>query len=183
MYLPFPPGLPDVVHIRWETWMAYILPDKSGHRHQVCTLKWSEPRYFPDLRRRTTGRLCTSSCLSWHEEGWTPCRKWLTNGNSKYFDSCFQRHTSLIIVWNTSYHKVRGSAGEHSEAEGGKYDISNRWRRRYTIFVCFLNSSWVSWFRKRLVRLVYSYQNLGQTSNEWALECTKSRHVGRILCN
>ena len=23
--------------------------------------------------------------------------------------------------------QVRGSAGEHSEAEGGKYDVSNRW--------------------------------------------------------
>ena len=40
--------------------------------------------------------------------------------------SLFERLASLIIGSNTSYHKVRGSAGEHSEAEGGKYDISNR---------------------------------------------------------
>ena len=86
------------------------------------------------LITRTTGRLCTSSCLSWHEEGWRPCRKWLTNGNSKYCAPCFERHASLIIEWNTSYHKVRGSAGEHSEAEGGKYDISNRWRSIWVSF-------------------------------------------------
>ena len=150
-YVPFPSGLPDVVHIRWGTWMAHILPDKSGHRHQVCTLKWSEidtaseakvlaqlmfkisktSKSSWDLELGSSGGHRFSTIRIWMEQSHGSGTKVLGRGTTISGWTATTRHYSFIDFWGLKYKKRVGIERSLKPFSGHWLLRSNKSRSRW----------------------------------------------------